>query len=130
MNEKIIVVDDDEGILESFHALLESEGYTVITICSGRLLKELIKKESPDLILLDVLLSGEDGRKICKELKGHKATKNIPIIMISAHPSAAKTIHEVGADAYLEKPFEMDDLLSLIYKYTKSSQDKKLLEKL
>ena len=119
--KKILVVDDDEGILEGFQALLENEKYIVITASSGQSFKTLIKSDQPDLILLDVLLSGEDGRDICRELKSNEATKTIPIIMISAHPKAEKTTKEAGADAYLAKPFEMDDLLTLIRKYIKRS---------
>lgn len=114
MVKKILVIDDDDGILEGFRALLESEGFTVITSNSGQSFKKLIKKVTPDLILLDVLLSGEDGREICRELKGNKATRDIPVIMTSAHPNAEKTTKEAGADAYLAKPFEMDDLLAMI----------------
>jgi CheY-like chemotaxis protein len=118
MNKKVLVIDDDEGILSAFEAVLEGE-YTVETFSNPELLQTLHEKNLPDLILLDVLLSGADGRDICKQLKNNPLTKNIPIIMISAHPGAAKTIKKAGADDYVAKPFEMDELLQKIAKYTK-----------
>jgi len=71
----------------------------------------------PDLILLDVLLSGKDGREIVKQLKSQEETKSIPIIMFSAHPSAEKTAREAGADDFVAKPFHIDFLLAVVAKY-------------
>jgi DNA-binding response OmpR family regulator len=64
--------------------------------------------------LLDVLLSGKDGRTIARQLKSQEDTKHIPIIMFSAHPSAEQTAREAGADDFIAKPFEIDDLLEKI----------------
>ncbi len=119
MNKKVLVIDDDEGILSAFEAVLEGEDYTVETFSNPELLQTLHENNLPDLILLDVLLSGADGRDICRQLKNKPLTKDIPIIMISAHPGAAKTIKKAGADDYVAKPFEMDELLQKIAKYTK-----------
>ena len=116
MSKKILVMDDDAGILEAFRAILESADYNVITESDpGKLLKQ-IKLTKPDLIILDVLLSGGDGRIICKNLKAEEETKNIPVIIVSAHPSVNKSIREAGADDFLEKPFEMDVLLNKVVK--------------
>lgn len=108
--KKILVVDDDQGIIEAFKAILESADYEVVTESDPARLSKTIKDTSPDLILLDVLLSGADGRDICRGLKSKKQTKNIPVIIVSAHPSAYKSVIEAGADDFLEKPFEMDVL--------------------
>jgi len=112
--KKILVVDDDQGILDAFTAILESENYDVYTESDPGNLASTIKKTSPDLMLLDVLLSGGDGRVICKNLKADEETKRIPIIMVSAHPSASKSIQAAGADDFLEKPFDMDVLLKKV----------------
>lgn len=118
MNKKIAVVDDDEGILEAFDVLLSEKGYQVQSSSNAKILFDFTKDTLPDLIVLDVLLSGVDGRDICRKLKSQEETKNIPIIMISAHPGAGKTMKEVGADDFIPKPFEIDELFNKIEKYT------------
>ncbi len=117
-DKKVMIIDDDPGILEAIKAILESENYQVIASDKADQLMELEKKDLPDLILLDLLLSGKDGREIAKSLKSNGTTKNIPIIMLSAHPSAEDASKEGGADGFLAKPFDMDELLQLVKKYT------------
>jgi len=78
-----------------------------------------MKDELPDLLLLDIWMSGEDGRDICKKLKHTDATKNIPVIMISASRDIKESALESGADDFLAKPFEMNELLEKIEKLTK-----------
>jgi len=114
MLKKILVVDDDESILDAVQLILVDEGYIVETTSKGDQIYAHINTFSPDLILLDVLMSGNDGRHICHKLKQDIATKNIPIIMISAHPSAEKSIKECGADTYLAKPFETEKLIQMV----------------
>lgn len=119
MNPKrILVIDDDESILDAISLLLEEEGYIVETTPKGEETYKKIDEFHPDLILLDVLMSGSDGREICKNLKQDKKTKDTPIVMISAHPSASRSVFEFGADDFLAKPFETEDLLTKIKKYT------------
>lgn len=120
MKKKILVVDDDEAIVEVIQLILEDQGYAVVTSDNGDIF-DLLEKERPDLILLDVLLSGHDGREIARLLKKDVTKKHIPILMISAHPTAAATASDSGADAFLSKPFEIKDLLSLVSKYTKKN---------
>lgn len=116
MVKKILVVDDDDGILDAFQAMLESVGYAVEVCADGGCVQKLVLDNPPDLILLDVLLSGRDGREVCKELKENKKTQDIPIIMVSAHPGVKQSTLDAGADDFLEKPFEMDELLSVVKK--------------
>lgn len=118
-NPKILIVDDDEGILDAISLILEDEGYIIQVISDGNQTFKKVKKFKPDIILLDVLLSGSDGRVICKQLKDNPETQNIPIIMISAHPSAKQTIKQYRADAFLSKPFGAEELLAIIEKHLK-----------
>lgn len=118
--KKILLVDDDENILEPLSLILESEGYQTKTVMDGNDVTKKIKQFNPDLILLDVLMSGSDGRAICKDLKKDKETKNIKIIMMSAHPSAAKDSKECGADDFIAKPFEIDNLVDTLKNTLKS----------
>jgi DNA-binding response OmpR family regulator len=112
--KKILVVDDEPDILEFVKAILEDEGYTVATASKGEYVETLHNGGLPDLILLDVLLSGKDGRSIARQLKNQEDTKHIPIIMFSAHPNAERTAREAGADDFISKPFEIEDLLGKI----------------
>ena len=117
MGKKVLVVDDDEGILDALSLILEESGYVVSALASGDQTLNKTEQFKPDLILLDVLMSGSDGRTICKLLKNQKRTKSIPIIMISAHPGAAKGSLECGADDFIAKPFDSDDLLNKVERY-------------
>lgn len=114
----ILVVDDDLGILDALRFLFESEGYGVETCEKGEYVEALRDANGslPDLIVLDVLLSGKDGRAICRTLKSQETTRHIPVIMLSAHPAARESAEEVGADAFVAKPFAIDDLLDAVEK--------------
>lgn len=114
MAKKVLVLDDDEGILEGFKAMLESEGYDVSTSTDPYHLQSIPASQYPDLILLDVLLSGEDGREVCKILKKHKSIRKIPLLMMSAALNMEQSVLEAGADGFLKKPFEMDEMLRII----------------
>jgi DNA-binding response OmpR family regulator len=117
--KRILVVDDDPDILDALQFMLEYAGYEVKTTEKGEYAENLRDTNGglPDVIILDVLLSGKDGRLICQKLKSREETKRIPIIMISAHPNAKQSVAAVGADDFLAKPFDMDDLLTKIAKY-------------
>lgn len=115
--KKILVVDDEPDILEFLLELLEQEGYTVAITEKGEYLEQLQQDSLPDIILLDVLLSGKDGREIVKYLKSREETRHVPVIMFSANPGAEKTAREAGADDFVAKPFEIDEILAKITKY-------------
>ena len=111
---KILVVDDEVSILDAIALILTDEGYEVATIAKGQETYDKVASFTPDIILLDILMSGKDGREICKTLKSDSTTKHIPIIMISAHPSAGANIKSFGANAFLPKPFSTEELLQAI----------------
>ena len=117
--KKILVVDDDPDILDALQFMLEDAGYEVKTTEKGEYAENLRDTNGglPNVIILDVLLSGKDGRLICQKLKSQEETQRIPIIMISAHPNAKQSVSAVGADDFMAKPFDMDELLATIAKY-------------
>jgi DNA-binding response OmpR family regulator len=117
MKKKIVAVDDDQGILEVLKIALETEDYDVTPVGDVDLVISTIERVKPDLVLLDMLLSGMDGRDIARKLKANEHTNNIPIVMLSAHPTADKTTIEAGANDFLSKPFDIDDLLAMVKKY-------------
>jgi DNA-binding response OmpR family regulator len=115
--KNIVVVDDDPDILDAIQFVLEDAGYNVQTSQKGEFAENLPNTNHlPDLLILDMLLSGKDGRTICRQLKSNKETQNLPILMISAHPSAQQTVASVGADGFLPKPFDIDVLLEKVNK--------------
>jgi DNA-binding response OmpR family regulator len=116
-HKKILVMDDDPDIIEFLQVILEEEGYAVLTSDEDEFLEQLHKGSLPDLILVDVLLTGKDGREIAKHLKSQEETKRIPVIMFSANPSSEQKAREAGADDFLTKPFEIDDLLAKVANY-------------
>ena len=122
---KVLVVDDDESILDALSLILKECGYTVETACNKKFIYQKVSVFKPDLILLDVCMSGNDGRQVCFHLKHHIATKNIPIIMISAYPGVEAGALECGAEEFLPKPFETVDLLERIKRYSDKYVDKK-----
>ena len=111
---KILVIDDDLDILSVMEILLSMKGYNVEVTAKGENTFPKIETFKPDLILLDVLISGYDGRVICKQLKSNEETKHIPVIMFSAHPGAAAAISDYGADDFIAKPFNVNVLLEKI----------------
>lgn len=113
-----MIADDDPGIVDAVEMLLEFEGYEVTSTVDGTTVLDM-KEELPDLLLLDIWMSGEDGRDICKKLKEGKLTKDIPVIMISASRDVRDSAIAAGADDFLAKPFEMDELLQKIAWFTK-----------
>lgn len=118
MNKKILLVDDNPHILEAIELILSTESYEVFTLTKVDTIVEDVTKIKPAVILLDLLLSGKNGKEVAKELKKTETTANIPIVIISAHPSAQKAALQVGADAFLAKPFDIVDLLALVEKYS------------
>lgn len=118
-NKKLLVVDDEQDILEFLKVILEEEGYTVVISDKDDYLGGLDNDIPPDLILLDMLLSGKDGREIVKYLKMNEKTKHIPVIMFSAHPDAQEATRRAGADDFVAKPFEIDQLLNKITQHLK-----------
>lgn len=111
MSQNILVFDDSVELLEIFNILFSMNGYKVRTALNITMFKHHMNNRYPDIILLDVLLAGQDGRVICRQLKTDKRTKHIPIILISANPKTLNDYQEYFADNVLEKPFDIQTLI-------------------
>lgn len=116
MNNKahILIIDDNEDILFMLKTMLQLKGYQVSVKESAENIEPIIFELAPNLILMDMLLSGIDGTEVCRQLKANPAIAKIPIIMISALPQAQTKCLEAGANAFLGKPFEMNDILETV----------------
>lgn len=107
----VLVVDDEEGIRESLAGIFEDEGCAILTSNSGEEALELLKEQSPDLVLLDIWLPGIDGIKTLEEIKALKP--DLPVIMISGHGNIELAVKatRIGAYDFLEKPLSLERVL-------------------
>lgn len=114
--EKILIVDDEPHILELVRFNLEAGGFKVIEAPDGQKAIELAQTENPDLILLDLMLPGTDGLEVCRILRQQKATREIPIIMLTAKSEEIDKVLglEIGADDYITKPFSPRELTARV----------------
>lgn len=115
----ILVVDDEPAICANMQALLETRGYRVIVASQGREAVDMARAEHPSLMLLDVKLPVLDGLEVCRLLKEERATRRIPIVMLTALDTLADVEKAVacGADDYLTKPVDTERLLEKLKKY-------------
>jgi DNA-binding response OmpR family regulator len=116
IQKKVMIADDDPGILDAVEAMLAFGGYHVTSTPNAATLLGKIDN-FPDLLLLDIWMPGTDGRDVCKQLKSQEYSKHMPIIMISASTELERSAKEAGADDFMEKPFDMDELLEKIAYY-------------
>lgn len=119
MKNHILVVEDDASICDAVKLILEYAGYAVQTCTDGHVIEELLHDAhgSPQMILMDIYLSGNDGRVLTKKLKQEQTTRNIPVLMMSANLQADSDARKVGADDFIPKPFDVTTLLGKVRRY-------------
>ena len=112
----ILVVDDEKNIRDLLVFNLQNEGYNTLEAGDGIQAVDIALKESPDLILLDVMLPKLDGKSVCKKLRYSLNMSNIPILMISAKDTETDKIVglEIGADDYITKPFQIREVIARV----------------
>jgi DNA-binding response OmpR family regulator len=117
--KKVLIIDDDPDVRSLMDLLMKKQGYEVQT-ASGRVeAMDKLQAFQPSIVLLDVLLSGSDGRELCQAIKSSDNMNHIPVIMFSAHPGAAENIASYGADDFLTKPINTEALLEKLDKHVK-----------
>lgn len=119
-NKKTILIADDEpDIVETLQFLVESEGYNCLTAFNGEDALNLAKEKRPDLIVLDVMMPKINGYKVSRLLKFDTKYKNIPVLMVTARTQEEDRLigEETGADEYITKPFDIDNILERIKAY-------------
>jgi sigma-B regulation protein RsbU (phosphoserine phosphatase) len=116
MAETVLAVDDDSDILELVEMCLTAEGFDVITAGDGIKALEMAKAHRPDLILLDLMMPGMEGPEVMEKLKADAQTRAIPVIMLTAKAQTYEKVQglSAGADDYITKPFELDELIARI----------------
>jgi DNA-binding response OmpR family regulator len=117
MTHTILIADDEPNMLVSLEFLMKREGYNVILARDGQEAMDVIVRDRPDLVLLDVMMPIKTGLEVCFEVRGHKDNvSKTPILMLSARSrdtDVAKGL-ALGANAYLTKPFSTKDLVTQV----------------
>ncbi len=111
---RILIIDDDPDVRTVMNVLMRKQGYEVETASRQEEALEKLHSFQPTIVLLDVLLSGSDGRELCRTIKASEELRHIPVIMFSAHPGAADNIASYGADEFISKPINTETLLRKI----------------
>ena len=116
MAKKIFIIEDELDFLSTLRERLEFEGFEVATAVDGEEALRKIPEEKPDLILLDIMLPEMNGYQVCRELKSNPETESIPVVVVTAKSQESDKFwaKETGADDYVTKPFEMEELLQKI----------------
>jgi DNA-binding response OmpR family regulator len=115
MSKKILIVDDNELIVEVMSYILINSGYEVSSLPNGDHVIEEVKNTHPDLLIIDAIMPGMDGRDICKILKLNKDTKGLPVIICSSEDNLDAALTQVGApNDVLHKPFDMNALINKV----------------
>ncbi|MFA6280916.1 MAG: response regulator transcription factor [Candidatus Omnitrophota bacterium] len=126
MKETILIVEDEKDIVKMLDYNLKKEGFKTLSAHDGEDALELVAKNLPDLVILDLMLPGIDGLEVCKTLKKENKTSSIPIIILTAKSQETDKIVglELGADDYVTKPFSPRELIARIKAILRRSKDK------
>ena len=113
---KILLIDDHDSVLKLLEAVLKVRNYEVCYASNGAEGLEMAQAEAPDLVLLDVMMPGMDGFKVCQALKQAEATKNIPVVFLTARgeDTDREMGKRVGGEGFIKKPFRSSDLMTTI----------------
>lgn len=123
---KLLIVEDDQNIREYLEDALKDFGYITKSTSDGAVALKLVKEEKPDLVILDLGIESINGETVCVEIK--KLHPSLPVIILTAKGNTSDIVHglEIGADDYIHKPFEMDELLARIRSRLKQKGSSKL----
>jgi len=124
MGKKILIVDDEPDLLRVATFRLKKFGYEVLTARDGQEALDLLQKDTPDLIFLDLKLPVMSGYEVCRQIKSDNNLKNTPVVLFTASSDRiAEKAKEIGADDYMTKPFGPEDLLEKIKKFLPPEAD-------
>ena len=125
MARKILVVDDERHIVRLVEVNLTRAGYDIVVAYDGIEALEVVKKENPDMIVLDVMMPRMDGFEVLKKLQADESTQNIPVIMLTAKAQDADIFKgwSSGVSSYLTKPFNPRELLTFVERIFQSIEE-------
>ena len=124
VEKTVLVVEDEQDIVNLIEYNLEQAGFAVQSTGDGSMALEMIHKNPPDLVLLDLMLPGFDGKEVCRRIRQGESTRNLPVIMLTAKAEEVDRVvgFELGADDYLTKPFSPRELILRIKAVLKRTQ--------
>ena len=120
----ILIVEDDPQVARLIALVLERNGKKSEIVADGLTAMARAREKRPDMIFADLTIKGMGGEALCSALKGEAATKHIPYIVVSGDRDVAEKARLCGADDYMGKPFEFDDLIRLVEKHARSESRK------
>jgi two-component system, chemotaxis family, chemotaxis protein CheY len=116
----VLVVDDDPDILQTLGLCLSSEGYRVLMAANGKEALDILEREHPSVILLDLMMPVMDGWQFVQELE-HRGRRDVPLLILSADRSVQGHAQQLGANGHLAKPFDLDELLGKVQQLTSAA---------
>ena len=116
MSKRILIIEDEQDLVRLLKYNLDKEGFRVNAVSDGSLVLAEMRREEPDLLVLDLMLPGMDGLEICRQVRRHDRYSSIPILMLTARSDEADRVVglEIGADDYVTKPFSMRELIARV----------------
>ena len=116
----ILVVEDDPQVARLISLVLQRNGYTSQVVADGDSALDKARETKPSMIFADLTIKGMGGEQLCSALKANPDTKNIPYVVVSGDRDIAEKARVCGADDYMGKPFEFEDLIRLVNKYARA----------
>jgi two-component system, OmpR family, response regulator VicR len=113
-NRKILLLDDNKDLLQIVQIILKGQGYETVLACCIEEALQKIRIHKPGLILMDVYIADQDGRDLCRQIKSSSETSLMRVIMMSGDENNASCTTSIGADDFLQKPFDYNDLLDRV----------------
>jgi CheY-like chemotaxis protein len=120
----ILVVEDDPQVSRLIALVLQRNGFESQVVSDGHTALERVRQNSPEMIFADLSIKGMDGEQLCSKLKAEDGTRSIPYVVVSGDRDIAERARHCGADDYMGKPFEFDDLIRLVNKYARAESRK------
>ena len=124
--KKVLLLDNDEGVLDVMQEALNYEGFQVKAIEDTDNIFQVIDGFDPDLVILDYILSGINGGEICHQIKANPKTTDLPVIIMSAYPRVIRSLGYYGCDDFIPKPFDLEDIVGRIKSLTDRGMNKSL----
>ncbi|MET3980766.1 CheY-like chemotaxis protein [Mucilaginibacter sp. UYP25] len=118
MSKRILIIDNDPGVLNVMREILEYSGFEVVALPSTPNIFNDIIAFNPHLLLIDYLLNEINGGELCHQVKENPATCYLPVIIVSAYPKVIDSLGYYGCDTFIAKPFDMNDLLDKVDRYS------------
>lgn len=120
----ILVVEDDPQVARLIALVLQRNGYESQVVADGQSALDRARSTLPAMIFADLTIKGMNGEALCSALKSQPDTQNIPYVVVSGDRDVAEKARQCGADDYMGKPFEFDDLIRLVTKYARAQSRK------